>query len=149
MWRMWEHIHGLHLNNLIGYVKILQVTSLCGWVARYIDNAVGGGVENCLYHIGVHAGAGRVGDDDIWTSMLCNEIICQDVFHIASIEQSVLDAVDFGVDLRILDGFGYILNANDLLGFLSYEVCDCACTSVKVVDQLATCKTSKLASHGI
>ena len=94
MRRVGEHIHGLHLDDLILLVQILQVASLRGGIARYIDDAVGGCTKNGFHYIWVHASTWRVGDDDIRTAVLCDEIVGEDVFHVAGIEQGVADAVN-------------------------------------------------------
>ena len=132
---MWEHIDGLNLGHFILLVHQLQVASLCGWVTAHIHDALWCCVQDGLYYVWMHTCAGGVGDDDIWTTMFCNEVICQDVLHVASIEQRVLDAVCLRVDLGVLDGFRYLLDTNHLLGFLVHEVGDGARTGIEVVDE--------------
>ena len=83
----------------------------------------------------MHASTRWVGDDDIGTSVLCYELVAQHVLHVASIEEGVVDAVDLGVDLRILNGFGDVLDANDLTGLTGHEVGDGASAGVEVVDE--------------
>ena len=41
----------------------------------------------------MHASTWRVGDDDIGATMLVDEILCEDVLHVASVEQSVVQVV--------------------------------------------------------
>ena len=139
MWGVRKHIYGLHLDNLILFVQVLQVASLRGGIARYINDAVWGCTKNGFHYIWVHASTWRVGDDDIRTAVLCDEIVCEDVLHVSSIEQRVVDTVDLRVNLRVLDGFGHILDAYHLLGFLGYEVGDGAGTGIEVVNHLVAC----------
>ena len=94
MRRVGEHIHGLHLDDLILLVQILQVASLRGGIARYINDAVGGCTKNGLHNVGMHTGTWGVGDDDIGASVLGNEVVGEDVLHVSSIEQRVADAVN-------------------------------------------------------
>ena len=81
----------------------------------------------------MHAGTGWVGDDDIGTSMLSYELVAQHILHIAGIEKGVVDAVDLGVDLSILNGFRDVLDADDLTGLTGHEVGNGASAGVKVV----------------
>ena len=101
----------------------------------FIDNAGWGSTEDGLYHIGMHAGTGWVGDDDVGTSMLSYELVAQHILHIAGIEKGVVDAVDLGVDLSILNGFRDVLDADDLTGLTGHEVGNGASAGVKVVDK--------------
>ena len=135
MWRMWEHVDGLYRYNTIVNIQQLQITSLCGWVARYIDNTFRSRIQNGSYHIGVHAGTWRVSDDDIRTSVLSDEVVCQNILHVACIEQGVGNAVDFRVDFGILNSFWHVFDADNLLGVLCHEVGNGASTCVKVVDE--------------
>ena len=149
MWCVWEHVDRLHLADLVLHVEQLQVASLCGRIAADIDDALWGSIQDGLHHVGVHACSGWVGDDDIWSSMLCNEVVRQDILHVASIEQRVLNAVHLRVDFGVLDGFRHILDANHLTGFLRYEIGDGASACIQVVDQLIASKVGELAGYGV
>ena len=81
----------------------------------------------------MHAGTGWVGDDDVGTSVLCYELVAQHILHIAGIEKGVVDAVDLGVDLSILNGFRDVLDADDLTGLTGHKVGNGASAGVKVV----------------
>ena len=78
---------------LIFAVEQLEVACLCGWVATYVDDTLRLGGQNHVNHVVVHARAGRVGDDDIWPSVLRDEVVGEDVLHVARIKQRVVDAV--------------------------------------------------------
>ena len=91
---MGEHIDGLNRFDLIAAIQRLQVTGLCGRIARYIDNTFRRGIQNGLDNVRMHAGTRRVGNDNIRLSVFFDKIIGQDVFHIACIEQRVLNAVE-------------------------------------------------------
>ena len=119
---MREHIHRLHGNYAIGSIEILQVARLSGWITAHVDDALGGCPENGLHYVGVHACTRRIGDDDIRTSMLLDESVVKDILHIACIEAGVRNAVELGVDLRILDGFRHIFDADDLSRLTGHEV---------------------------
>ena len=135
MWRMWEHVNGLHGCDTIIGIHQLQVTGLCGRVAADIDNTFGGCIEDGSHYVGVHAGTWWVGDDDIRTSVLGNKVVGQDVLHVAGIEQRVLDAINLAVDFGVLDGFRHVLNTDDLTGFLRHEVGNGTSACIEVVDQ--------------
>ena len=125
-----EHVHGLYTNHAVLSIKELQITCLGSRIATYIDNAVGIGKQNRIYHILVHTGTWRVCDDDIWAAMLLYEFTVQDILHISGIEQGVVYTVQFRVHLGILYRFGHILYANYLTRLLGYEVGYGACASV-------------------
>ena len=54
--------------------------------------------------------------------MLCNEVLVEDVLHVASIEEGVGDVIDFRVHLRILNRLWHIFNANNLTRLLGHEI---------------------------
>ena len=97
----------------------------------------------------MHAGTWRVGDDDVWTTMLSDEVIGQDILHIASIEEGVLDVVHLGIHLGILDSLWHVFDADHLLCLVSHEVGDGSGTGVEVINQLVAGEVGKLASHAI
>ena len=130
-----EHVDGLHsLHTVIG-VEQRQVAGLRGGVATDVDDAAGRGVKDDVDHVGVHAGARRVGDDDVGPAMSADEVVGEDLTHVAGVELGVGDAVDAAVDLGILDGFGHVFNADDLRRLARDEVGDGAGTGVEVVDE--------------
>ena len=141
MMGLWEHVHRLYCHHFILYIQELQVASLGSRVAADIDDALRLGIQDNIHHIGVHTCTGRVGDDDVGPAMLGNEIGCEDVFHIACIEQGVFNAIDLRIDLGILDGFRYILDANDLASLTRHEVGNSARTCVEVLYQFVACKS--------
>ena len=93
MWCVWEHVDRLHLADLVLYVEQLQVTSLCSRIAADVDDTFWSSVQDSPHYVGVHACSGWVGDDDVRATMLCNKVVRQDVLHVASIEQRVLNVV--------------------------------------------------------
>ena len=54
--RVGEHIHRLHSRHLVLRIEQGQVAGLCGGVATDIDDAFGGGKEEGLNDVVVHAG---------------------------------------------------------------------------------------------
>ena len=135
MWGVGEHVDGLDGCDAVVGIEVVQVAGLGGGIARDVDDATGSGIENRLDDIGVHAGTGRIGDDDVRASVLGDKLVGEYVLHIAGIEQGVGDAVDVGVDLGILDGLGDVFDANDLTGLTGHEIGDGACAGREVVDQ--------------
>ena len=99
MWCVREHVHWLYLSDTILFVHQLKVASLSGRVTTDIDDALRGCMEYSLHYVGVHASTGRVSDNHIGMSVLSNELFCQNILHVASIEQSVANLVHFRVDL--------------------------------------------------
>ena len=90
---MREHIDGLHGGDAIISVHVMQVTGLCGRVAADIDDALGGSTQDGLHHVGMHTGTWRVGDDDVRPPVFSDEVIGEDVLHVAGKEQRVRNAV--------------------------------------------------------
>ena len=130
MLRVGKHIYRLHFLNAIGGIEHGEVSSLRGRVATDINDTPGFGAKDSGNDILMHAGAWRVGDDDVGTAVLSKEGIVEYIFHIAGEEQGVRDAVDLRVDLGILNGFGHILDADDLPRLAGNEVGDSACAGV-------------------
>ena len=135
MWGVGKHIDRLDGGNVVVGVEVVQVAGLCGRITRYIDDALRSSAEDGFYHIGMHAGTRRVGDDDIGATMFGDELIGEDVFHIAREEERVGDAVDLGVYFRVLDGLRDIFDANDLSGLTGHEIGDGAGAGLEVVNQ--------------
>ena len=48
------------------------------------------GIDNIL----MHTCSWRVGDDDIGTSVLLDKVTVEDIFHVASEEEGIVDVVD-------------------------------------------------------
>ena len=144
-----KHVDGLDGGNTVVGIEVVQVAGLCGRVARDVDDTLGGCPENGFYHIGMHAGTGRIGDDDIRTTMFGDEIVGKDILHVAGIEKGVGDAVDLGVDLRILDGLWDVLDANHLSGLARHEIGDGAGAGIEVVDNFSALQPRELAGDGV
>ena len=142
-----EHIDWLHSLNLVVGVKELQIACLGGRIATDIDDTLGVGIHYHLHYVGMHACTGRVGNDDIWLTMLCNKLVFENVLHVASIEKGVAYAIDLRVYLSILYGILNILYTNDLLSTTGYEISYGACTGVEVIDELGTRESGKVACH--
>ena len=97
----------------------------------------------------MHSGTWRVGDDDIWATVLGDEVIGQDIFHIACIEEGILDVVHLRIHLCILDSLWHVFDADYLLCLVSHEVGDGSRAGVEVVDQLVSGEVGKLASYAV
>ena len=123
---MWEHIHGLYCHYAVVCIHVVQVAGLSGGIAGYIDDALGGCTQDGLNDVRVHTGSWGVGDNDIGPSVLGDEVVSQDVLHVAGKEQRVVDAVCLRVNLCILDGFRYIFYTDYLAGLTGYEIGDTA-----------------------
>ena len=85
----------------------------------------------------MHACTRGVRDDDIRTAMLLDERVSEDVLHITGKEQGIVNAVQAGVDLGILNGLGYIFYSDDLTRLPGYEVGYGTCARIQIVDHLA------------
>ena len=146
---MREHIYRLNGSHLVVVVHQLQVASLGSWVAAYIYDAVRCCVQNHVHYIRVHTGTWRVGDDDVWTTVLGDEFVGQNILHVACIEEGVINVVYLGIHLGILDSLWYVLDTNYLLCLVSHEVGDGSGTGVEVINQLVAGEVGKLASHAV
>ena len=144
-----EHVDRLHGDHLVGGVEVGQVAGLRGGVATDIDDAARACAEDGLHHVGVHAGTWRVGDEHVGSAVQGDELIGEDVFHVSGKEQGVVDAVDAGVFLGIVDGFGHILDADDLPGLSCHEIGDGAGAGVEVINQFAAGEGRQFACHGV
>ena len=67
--------------------------------------------------------------------MLVDEVDGEDVFHVASIEERVVDAVDCRIDLCVLDCLWHIFDAHHLASLTRHEVGNGACACVEVIDE--------------
>ena len=115
MLRVREHVDRLHGHHLVGLVKQLKVTGLGGGIAADIHDFPGTDFQQLFDDAFSHACTRRVGDDEIRTAVGFDEIVSEDLGHVACVERAILYAIDFGIHLGILNGFLNILNANDFL----------------------------------
>ena len=97
----------------------------------------------------MHSCTWRVGDDDVGSSMLCDEVVCQDVLHIACIEERILDIVYLRVDFGIFDSLRHVFDSYYLLGFVCHKVGYGSCSCIEVVHEFSACKVGKLACHAV
>ena len=95
----------------------------------------------------MHSRSWRIGDDDIGASMLLYELLIENILHITSIEQGVVDIVDLGVDLRVFNGIFHIFNPDDLTSLSRHKISNGSCASVEVIDQFISSECGKLACH--
>ena len=104
------------MNDVVAVGEYGEVARLGGRIAADIDHALRRTGQQDIRHGRVDAGAGRVEHDDVGLSVFCNEFSLQDVFHISCKKRGVGDAVFPGIHFRVFDGFGHILDADDLAG---------------------------------
>ena len=149
MLSVWKHVDRLHSCHPVGGIEQAEVASLCGRVATHIDNARGCCKEYCIDYILMHTGTWRVGDDDVGPAVLAYEVGGEYVFHVAGIEQCVVDTVDFRVYACIIYSLGHIFYADYLTGLAAHEVGYGACACVEVVYQFRTGEPCKVASHAV
>ena len=142
---MREHIHRLHFLHAICHVESLQVASLCSRVAAYVYDALRMGTQDGLDNVGVHTCTWWVGDDYIRTSVLGNELVVENILHVASIELGVGDVVDIRVDLSVFDSLRHILDADNLTSLTSHEVGNSTRTGVELVNGLVAGELCKIA----
>ena len=119
---MWEHIDGLYFCYPIIRIQLLQVTSLCGRITGYIDDTLRSCPEDGFDNIGMHTCTWWVSDNDIGTTMFSDKHVSQDIFHITSEEQGIVDMINLGIDSGIFNRFWYIFNTNHFPCFPCDEV---------------------------
>ena len=81
--------------------------------------------------------------------MTADELVVQDVFHVAGIEQGVIDAVDLGIDFGVLNSFRHVFYADNLTALPGNEVGNGARAGIEVVDQFVACQSGKLTGNTI
>lgn len=146
---MREHIHRLYGSYLILRIHQLQVASLGCRVAAYVYDALWCCIQNDVYYVWVHSGTWWVGDDDVRSTVLCDEIVGQDILHVACVEEGVLDVVHLRIHLGILYGLWHVLDTDYLFCLVSHEVGDGSGAGIEVVNQLISGKVGKLAGHAV
>ena len=133
MMRMREHVYGLYGGHLVTAIQQLEVSCLRSRITADINDTFRSCEKNHINHIVVHTCPWRIRDDDIRTTMFCNEILSQDILHIAGIKQGIVDTVDCGIDFCILDGFRDIFDTDHLLRLTGDEIGDGSRTGIQVV----------------
>ena len=86
----------------------------------------------------MHSCSWWVCDDDIGSTVTHDEVLVQDIFHIAGVKQRVMYVVDLAVYLGVLNGFGYIFDTDYLTRLARYKVGNGARACVQVVNQFVS-----------
>lgn len=144
-----EHVDRLNGGDAVVGVHEGEVSCLGGRVATDIDDAVRGSAEDGCHNVGMHSSARRVGDDDIRTALSGNEVVREDIFHVAGVEFGVCDSVEGGVDAGIVNGFWNVFDADNAGCIAGDEVCDGAGAGIEVVDGLVAGKVGQFADAGV
>lgn len=142
-----EHVYRLNGLHFIFRIEQLQVARLRSRITADVYDAFGFGKQNDIHYILVHSGTGRVGDDDIGTAVLVDEVLCQHVFHISGKEQCIFNSVNLGIDLGVFNGFGHIFYADYLACVLGYEIGNGTRAGIKVINKLVTGQSGKVARY--
>ena len=81
--------------------------------------------------------------------MLVAEILCQDILHVAGVEQCILDLIQRGVHFGIFDRFGHIFDTDHFLCLAGDEVGDRTGSGVQVINHFVSGQSGKLAGNFI
>ena len=81
--------------------------------------------------------------------MLPDEIVGQDILHIACIEEGVLDVVYLRIHLCILDSFWHVFDTDYFFSLVCHEIGNGSGTGVEVVNQLVACEVGKFTGHTV
>ena len=77
-----------------------------------------------------------------------DKLVSENIFHVARIERClVIQAIEFGIDFGIRDGFGHILDADDVTRLACHEIGDRSRAGVKIVYQLPAREAGEVAGH--
>ena len=125
-----EHIHRTYSNHSIFLIHQSQITSLCSRVTTYIDHFFQGLFTNLFNYIFVHSISWRICNHYIWMSMLCNERIIENNFHISNEKFAISDIVLFSICFCINNRFRNTFNTDYFLAFLETN---CAIVPVRYI----------------
>ena len=67
--------------------------------------------------------------------MTADKVVVENIFHVASIEQCIVDAVDFRIDLSVLNSFRHVFYADDLTALTCNKVGNGTRAGIEVVHQ--------------
>ena len=84
----------------------------------------------------MHASTWGVGDDDVRLTMLADEVCGEDIFHVACVEERVVNAVDLAIDACIFNCLGNIFDTYDGSALPGDEVGYRPCPCIEVIDTL-------------
>lgn len=149
MWCMWEHVYRLNGRDFIVCIKQSKVACLCCRVTTNVNNSLWTCSEYNVHNVRMHTCTWRVSDDNVWASMLVDEVFGQNVFHVTCIEKCVINLINLRVYFRILYSLWNIFYTNYFLSFLRYEVRNCTRTRIEVIYKFVTCKVGKFACNRI
>ena len=147
--RLWEHIHRLNHSDGILLLKEGQVARLSGRITAHIDHAWNFKLQEALDHLGVHAVAWGVRNQDVGFAIALPELGLEGVSHVAHLKVGIGDAVFTGIFLGGCNGFRHGLNANDFFRHLGHEERNRARSCVEVVDRVFGADVGELQGLGV
>jgi hypothetical protein len=99
---MREHIHRLDLCHGIFRIQELKVPGLGSGVTADIDDGRRRHVEDLIHQVGVHAGPGRIGNDDIRPAVSGEKLVPADIDDIPGKKAGMADAVEGSIFAGVL-----------------------------------------------
>ena len=115
----------------------MQIAGLGGGIAGDIDDFGRSQLEEEVHYVLVHAGAGRVGDDEIGFSVPFGKCFAEHFAHVSGVERAVLNLIDAGIFDGVCDGVGDFFDADDFFGGAGHVERDAADACVEVIYRLA------------
>ncbi len=91
-----------------------EVAGLCGRIAAHIYYAGRRGFEYHLDYIFMHAGSRGVDYHHVGTAVTLYKLGREHIFHISGIKLGIIQTVDTGIDLGVLDSLGHILHTHHM-----------------------------------
>ena len=84
-----EHIHRLNLEDCEVAAEDFQIPCLAGRVAAHLNNLLWRSVQNNLGHRRMDTGSRRIQDYNIRSSVLFDEVVAENIFHVSGKEFGV------------------------------------------------------------
>ena len=126
-----------------------KVAGLSGGISADVYNLAGTHGEQLFDHLLVHAGAGRVGDHYVGSSVGRHKVGSQHLCHVARMEFGIVDVVEKGILASGDDGVLYVFNAYHVSAEVGQEQGNGAGAGVEVIDKVVGCQLGKLCNKAI
>ena len=130
-------------------VQYGQVTRLGGGVTTDVHQPRRFECQQHLHHLRVHARPRRVGDQHVRLSVPGRELLGQDRPHVPGVEGGVAHSVQLGVDPRVVDGRGNLLNTHHLPAALGQVQGNGTDTGIEVVYVFLPRQPGEVAGDGV
>ena len=120
---------------------------MCSRITADINNALRIRKLDGINYFRIHSGTWRIGNNHIWFAMFSDKLLCQNFFHITSVECTVINIIDFYIFVGRIYSILYIFYTYHMLGLMRYKLRNCSGSGVQIAQLRSLTYSSRLFSE--